>query len=43
MLKKSINHELGKLELSVINARLGNISAERLTRIREKLIFWLQN
>ena len=34
---------LTSVELSVINARLGNISPERLTRIRAKLIRWLQN
>ena len=34
---------LTSVELSVINARLGSISLERLTRIREKLIRWLQN
>ena len=34
---------LTSVELSVINARLGSISLERLTRIRAKLIRWLQN
>ena len=34
---------LTSVELSVINARLGSISLERLTRIRTQLIRWLQN
>ncbi len=34
---------LTSVELSVINARLGSISSERLTRVKAKLIRWLQN
>lgn len=33
---------LATVEASVINARLGNISPERLQRLRERLIDWLQ-
>lgn len=33
---------LATVETSVINARLGNISSERLRQLRERLIDWLQ-
>ncbi|CCH93077.1 Putative Transcriptional modulator of MazE/toxin,MazF (fragment) [Microcystis aeruginosa PCC 9432] len=33
---------LTSVESSVINARLGNISPERLTRIKNLLINWLR-
>jgi mRNA interferase MazF len=33
---------LATVESSVINARLGNISSERLRQIRKRLIDWLQ-
>lgn len=33
---------LATVESSVINARLGNISSERLQKLRERLVDWLQ-
>jgi mRNA interferase MazF len=34
---------LASIQSSVVNARLGSISNERLTKIKNRLIDWLQN